>query len=68
MSWLKILQYIFRGFIIYLCGALLYFWLAFNGGVGEKVFMLVIIVILIDMITSDFQDDIIKWFKKTLKD
>jgi len=65
-NWLKILQFILKGFILYLCGALLYAWLAFNGGVGEKLINLIIVILLILVFTVDFHDDIIKFFKKYL--
>ncbi|MDD5535017.1 MAG: hypothetical protein PHF10_04695 [Patescibacteria group bacterium] len=67
-NWSKILSYILKGFILYLCGAIIYTWLKSEGSVGERLCTFVIAIALIFMLTADFQKDIIAWFKKIFKE
>ena len=64
MNWWNIIQYIGAAFILYICGSLIYLWLSYNGSVGSKIWLLVLIGLLILVLTSDFHEEIINFFKK----
>ena len=67
-NWLKILQYIIKGFLLLICIYIIYSWFEFNGSVREKIVFLIMAVPVILLLSADFREDIIKWFKDTFKD
>jgi hypothetical protein len=67
-NWRKIIGFIWVGFCLYASCFFIYDWFKFNGSIREKLlhfFITVIMIFVFLILTADFHDDIIKWFKNT---
>ncbi|MEK7479801.1 MAG: hypothetical protein AAB665_00770 [Patescibacteria group bacterium] len=65
MNWERIFGYIGVAILIYFCGALLYLFLSFNGEVSDKLVLLFGVLTVIFLITGDFHERIVAWFRGT---
>ena len=63
MKWSKIIRFVGLILVLGLSGSLLYLLISSSGRVVEKAFLSFLVILITLVLTADFHDDVIGWFK-----